>query len=126
VARESLSARLRELYEGIAEVLTTWEPQVAALEELFAHAVFPRTAVLMGHARGVLCLACALQGVSVVHYPATQIKKMLTASGRASKGQMQRAVSRELGLDQVIEPPDVADALALAICHYHVSRRKPV
>ncbi len=122
----SLGARLQELYEGIMEVLRSWQPTFAALEELFTHAVYRRTAVLMGHARGVLCLACAQAGVTVVHYSATQVKKMLTATGRAGKQQVQLAVSRELGLEEVIEPPDVADALALAICHGYTIAKKSV
>jgi crossover junction endodeoxyribonuclease RuvC len=119
-----LGDRLKELYDGLMEVLRSWQPHSAALEELFSHAVYHRTAVLMGHARGVICLACAQAGVTVVHYSATQVKKMLTASGRAGKQQVQMAVSRELGLSEVIGPPDVADALALAVCHGYTMRGK--
>ena len=71
------------------------------------------------HARGVICLAAAQAGIPVVHYPATQIKRILTGAGRASKEQMQSAITRELRLPQVPEPPDVADALAVALCHYY-------
>ena len=69
-----------------------------ALEELYSHYDRPRTAILMGHARGVICLAAAQAGIPVVHYAATQIKRILTGSGRAPKSQVQRAIQRELGL----------------------------
>ena len=61
-------------------------------------------------------------GIPVVHYPATQIKRILTGNGRASKQQMQSAIQRELRLDTLPEPPDVADALAVAVCHYYLGR----
>jgi crossover junction endodeoxyribonuclease RuvC len=59
----------------------------------------------------------------VVHYSATQVKKILTGAGRAGKAQVQRAIQRELGLTSVPEPPDVADALAIALCHYYLKDR---
>jgi crossover junction endodeoxyribonuclease RuvC len=74
----------------------------------------------MGHARGVICLAAAEAGIPVVHYSATQIKRILTGSGRAPKSQVQRAIQRELSLATAPEPPDVADALAAALCHYYL------
>jgi crossover junction endodeoxyribonuclease RuvC len=118
--RRSLAERLVEIHEGVAEVIATFHPNAMALEQLYSHYGRPRTAILMGHARGVICLAATQAGIPVVHYAATQIKKMLTGAGRASKGQMQRAIQRELGLLQVPEPPDVADALAAALCHYYL------
>ena len=74
----------------------------------------------MGHARGVICLAAAQAGIPVVHYTATQIKKILTGNGRAPKLQMQQAIQRELRLADLPEPADVADALAIALCHYYL------
>jgi crossover junction endodeoxyribonuclease RuvC len=120
--RRSLAARLAEIHEGICEVLESLAPQAMAIEDLYSHYARPTTAILMGHARGVICLAAAQHGISVIHYPATQIKKTLTGNGRAPKSQMQRAVCHELGLLAAPEPPDVADALAIALCHYHLSR----
>ena len=90
------------------------------MEELYSHYERPRTAILMGHARGVICLAAAEAGIPVVHYSATQIKRILTGSGRAPKSQVQRAIQRELALAAVPDPPDVADALAAALCHYYL------
>jgi crossover junction endodeoxyribonuclease RuvC len=119
-SRGSLTDRLLEIHEGVAEVLAAFQPASMAIEELYSHYERPRTAILMGHARGVICLAAAEAGVRVVHYAATRIKKMLTGSGRASKSQMQRAIQRELSLPQLPEPSDVADALAVALCHYYL------
>ena len=94
-----------------------------AVEQLFAHYDHPRTAILMAHARGVILLTAGQRDLPLVSYAATRIKKTITGSGRASKEQVQHAIQRELGLAEVPEPPDVADALAAALCHYHVQRR---
>ena len=121
-AKQSLTDRLVEIHRGVAEVIAALKPDVMALEQLYSHVVHPRTSILMGHARGVICLAAAQAGIPVVHYPSTQIKRILTGNGRASKEQMQSAIQRELRLDAVPEPPDVADALAVAVCHYYLGR----
>ena len=118
--RGPISGRVRAIHEGVAEVIATFGPSVMALEELYSHYARPRTAILMGHARGVICLAAAEAHMPVVHYSATQIKKILTGSGRAPKLQVQRAIQRELGLPTLPEPPDVADALAIALCHHYL------
>ena len=123
-SRGSLTDRLGEIHEGVADVIETLAPEVMALEELYSHYDRPRTAILMGHARGVICLAAVQAGIPVIHYSATQIKKILTGSGRASKAQVQRAIQHELRLSQPPEPPDVADALAIAICHHYLGERK--
>jgi crossover junction endodeoxyribonuclease RuvC len=119
-SRKSLAERVAEIYRGIREVIEGFKPSVMALEEIYSHYERPRTAILMGHARGVICLAAAEAGISVASYSATQVKRILTGSGRAPKGQMQRAIQYELGLAQLPEPPDVADALALALCHCYL------
>ena len=116
-AKGSLAARVREIHDGVADVLTGLRPQVMALEKLYSHYDRPTTAILMGHARGVIVLAAAQAGVPVHDYAATQVKKTLTGNGRAPKSQMQLAIQRELGLATLPEPPDVADALAIALCH---------
>jgi crossover junction endodeoxyribonuclease RuvC len=120
--KQPLPDRLAEIHAGVAEVIATLKPDVMALEQLYSHVAHPRTSILMGHARGVICLAAAEAGIPVVHYPATQIKRILTGNGRASKEQMQMAIQRELRLDDMPEPPDVADALAVAVCHYYLGR----
>jgi crossover junction endodeoxyribonuclease RuvC len=119
----SLESRLREIYQGMQEVLAAHHPQAMALEELYSHYDRPRTAILMGHARGVICLAAQLAEVPVKHYAATQVKRLLTGSGHAPKPQIQRAICRELGLAQPPEPPDIADALAIALCHYYLDKQ---
>jgi crossover junction endodeoxyribonuclease RuvC len=119
-SRRSLTDRLVEIHAGVAEVIEGLKPSVMAIEELYMHYKRPRTAILMGHARGVICLAGAEAGIPVIHYSATQIKKILTGAGRASKEQVQRAIQRELALPKIPDPPDVADALAVALCHYYL------
>jgi crossover junction endodeoxyribonuclease RuvC len=114
---DDLPARLRELHVGLTEVLDEFRPGAVAVEQLYAHYEHPRTAILMGHARGVLLLACASHGVPVFDYAATRIKKLVTGSGRAGKEQVQFAVTRELGLASIPEPHDAADALAVALAH---------
>ena len=118
-----VAERVRVLYDGIVEVLEQFKPEVMVVEQLFAHYDHPRTAILMAHARGALLLAGAQRGLEVEHYTASRIKKAITGHGRASKEQVQHAMQRELGLPALPEPPDVADALALALCHYYVGRR---
>lgn len=109
--------RLLSLYDGVLEVIDQWRPSAIAVEQLYAHVEHPRTSILMAHARGVFFLAAAQRGVPVFSYAATAVKKAVTGSGRASKEQMQFAVTRELGLDKPPEPHDVADALGIALCH---------
>jgi len=123
-AKRTLAARLAEIYAGVSEVLTTFQPAAMALEELYSHYERPRTAILMGHARGVICVAAANHNTPVIPYAATQVKKILTGNGRAPKAQMQRAICRELKLPEPPEPPDVADALALALCHCYLARTR--
>jgi crossover junction endodeoxyribonuclease RuvC len=76
----------------------------------------------MGHARGVICLAAAQAHIPVESFASTQVKKTLTGNGRAPKSQMQRAIQRELNLREIPEPSDVADALAIALCHVYMNR----
>ncbi len=121
--RGSLTARLLQIHEGVADVIATFRPESMAIEELYSHYERPRTAILMGHARGVICLAGAQAGIPVLHYSATQVKKILTGSGRAPKVQVQQAIQRELGLSTIPDPPDVADALAIALCHHYLGRK---
>jgi crossover junction endodeoxyribonuclease RuvC len=120
-----MAQRVRHLYDGIVEVLEQFKPGVVVVEQLFAHYDHPRTAILMAHARGVMFLAAAQRDLPVISYNATRIKKTVTGSGRASKEQVQWTIQRELGLAQLPEPPDVADALAAALCHYYVIKLPP-
>jgi crossover junction endodeoxyribonuclease RuvC len=113
----SLAARVQEIHDGVADILRTLQPDALALEKLYSHYDRPTTAILMGHARGVIALAAAQANIAVFDYAATQVKKTLTGNGRAPKTQIQEAIRRELRLSKLPEPPDVADALAIALCH---------
>jgi crossover junction endodeoxyribonuclease RuvC len=118
-----LSTRLLAVENDISAILSEHGPAVVAVEQLYSHYNHPRTAILMGHARGVILLAAARMAIEVRSYSATQIKRHLTGNGRASKTQVQRAVQHTLGLADLPEPPDVADAVAIALCCvYDVSR----
>ena len=112
-----LADRLKELFEGVVEILWSFPIRAVAIEQLYSHYERPRTAILMGHARGVLCLAAANAGLEVHSYEATKVKRLLTGNGRAPKSQMQHAIQLQLGLAAPPDPPDVADALAIGLCH---------
>ncbi len=115
--RKELGARLWDLYQGVSQVLEEGSAEQVAVEELYSHYRHPRTAILMGHARGVIFLACAQRGVEVFSYSAKRIKQALTGNGSASKLQVQRSIQAWLGLSGLPRPSDVADALAVALCH---------
>lgn len=114
----SLGDRLKELHDGLQEILQSFAVDAVAIEQLYSHYERPRTAILMGHARGVLCLGASLAGLQVHSYESTKVKKLLTGNGRAPKAQMQYAIQLQLGLAHPPDPPDVADALAIALCHH--------
>lgn len=122
-AQASLGLRLHELHIGVTDVLKSFQPVAVAIEELYSHYERPRTAILMGHARGVICLAAMQAHIPIANYAATQIKRILTGNGRAPKEQMQLAICREFGLHEPPEPPDVADALAIALCHHYLQKQ---
>lgn len=121
----TLAERLKELHDGVTEILGSFPIAAIAIEQLYSHYERPRTAILMGHARGVLCLAAANAGLDVHSYEATKVKRMLTGNGRAPKDQMQQAIRLQLRLKEPPDPPDVADALAIALCHYFTSKQHP-
>ena len=120
---ESLEHRLHAIHTGVREVLEAFRPSAMAIEQVFAHARFPKTAIILGHARGVICLAGVQAGLAVHHYLPNRVKSTLTGSGHAGKGQIQAAVQRELGLAVKPEPADAADALAVALADYHLRLR---
>ncbi len=122
--RAPLAVRLRELEEGLEEVLAEHHVELFVVEDLFAHYKHPRTAILMGHARGVALLAAARRNLEVRSVSATKIKKALTGNGHASKLQVQRAIMATFGLSKAPDPPDVADALAAAFFAVSAGRRQ--
>jgi crossover junction endodeoxyribonuclease RuvC len=122
--RATMERRLTLIHQGIVEVLEAFSPAAMALEQLHSHIKHPRTAIIMAHARGVIVLGAAQRGIPVTGYSASRIKKTLTGSGKAPKEQMQHAIRIELGLDRLPEPHDVADACAVALCHYQIDRNR--
>jgi crossover junction endodeoxyribonuclease RuvC len=121
-AATDLAKRVLSVYNGVVEIIAQYHPETVVVEQLYAHYKHPRTAILMGHARGAILLAAAQQNIPIVSYSATRIKKTVTGSGRAGKDQVQRTIRRELNLAELPEPSDVADALAAALCHYYQQR----
>ncbi len=111
-----MAERLAAIEKDITSILAEHRPDFVAVESLYAHYKHPRTAILMGHARGVILLCAGRLGIEVRSYAATRIKRYLTGNGRATKAHIQRAVKTALGLSELPEPPDVADALAIAMC----------
>ena len=122
--RPPLEKRLSTIHDGVREIIARTRPDTVAVEQLYSHYAHPRTAIMMGHARGVIFLAAAMCGVPVASYSATQVKKSLTGNGRAGKQQVQRMVKNMLGLKKKPAPSDVADALAVALCHSNHSARR--
>jgi crossover junction endodeoxyribonuclease RuvC len=114
-SRQPLEARLRALYEEVAETIAEWRPGVTVLEGLYADYGFPRTAIIMGHVRGAICLAAAQHGARILEVSPAEVKSALTGSGRAGKEQIQRAVSRMLRLESPPKNTHICDALALAL-----------
>ena len=122
----ALPPRLNKIHLGLEDVIKTFRPTAIAIEQLYSHYQRPRTSILMGHARGVICLVAAQNEVPVFDYASTKVKKLLTGNGRAPKLQMQQAIQRELSLSKLPEPADVADALAIALCHFYMANRQLV
>ena len=115
-AQADMADRVAQIHADVAELLAELKPDLMAVEQLYAHYKHPRTAILMGHARGVVLLAARQEGVAVRNLAATRVKKSLTGNGHASKLQMQRSIQAVCNLSALPEPPDVADALAIALC----------
>lgn len=112
----SVSQRLAELDRDLKEIIDRLAPSAVAVEKLYAHYKHPTTAIIMGHARGVVLLNIQRAGLELVELGATEVKKSLTGNGHASKPQMQEGVRVQLGLGARPEPADVADAMAIALC----------
>lgn len=113
--KASVSNRLAELHADLTEVLERVRPELVAVEQLYAHYAHPATAIVMGHARGVILLAIRRANLPLVELRPNEVKKASTGYGHAAKPQMQRAMQFQFGLKEVPKPPDVADALAIAL-----------
>ena len=112
----SVSERLVELDRDFRELLDRLRPEVVGVEALFAHYKHPATAIVMGHARGVLLLAIRQAGARLLEFKPALVKNATTGHGQATKEQMQSAIQGLFGLPEPPSPPDVADALAVAVC----------
>lgn len=112
----AVSVRLDELERDISALITRLGPHAVAVESLFAHYKHPATAIVMGHARGVILLAIRRAGVELLEFRPTAVKKSMIGHGQATKGQIQAAVQAEFNLAEPPSPPDVADAVAIALC----------
>ncbi len=123
-SKDKFTNRLNKIYNGLIQVFEACKPDVVAIEELYSHYKNPKTAILMAHARGVICLVAAQHKLSVSGYAPKKVKNAVTGSGAATKSQMQRVIKETLGLKSVPEPHDVADALAMAITHINIINRK--
>jgi crossover junction endodeoxyribonuclease RuvC len=110
--------RLARIHRELTELLEACRPASVALENLF-HASNARSALKLGHARGVAMLAAVQAGCRVAEYTPAEVKRAIVGYGRAEKRQVQQMVKLLLGLDKVPTPHDAADALAVAICHLH-------
>ena len=113
-AGRALEARLRLIYDGVATLLDKHAPMALVLEDLYTEYRFPRTALLMAHARGVVCLAARQRDVRVMALAPAEVKRAVTGNGAAAKAQIQRSVQHLLGLAEPPRSTHVGDALALA------------
>ena len=118
--RATFPEKLTAIHTGLAALLARHRPDCVAVENIF-YARNVRSALKLGHARGVAILAAAEAGLPVVEYAPAEIKRAVVGYGRAEKPQVQQMVKLLLGLDAAPAPHDAADALAVAICHFHTS-----
>ncbi|MBL7068735.1 MAG: crossover junction endodeoxyribonuclease RuvC [Candidatus Omnitrophica bacterium] len=121
-AKDKIEKRLQNIYINLIELIDEYSPAVMVLEKLYSHYKHPTTALLMGHARGVICLVCGSKGIPLISYPSTRIKKAVIGEGHASKGQISEMIKNLLGLKRTPDSNDITDALAVAISHAYIER----
>ncbi len=117
---ESLPLRLSRIFDRLGEIIQEHHPDHVAIEDIF-YAVNVKSALKLGQVRGVAMLAAASAGLEVAEYSPLSIKSAVVGYGRAEKHQVQYMVRQLLNLEEIPEPADAADALAIAICHLHTS-----
>ena len=120
-AKTPLPARLQTIYAELGQIIAAYRPDTAAIESLF-FSKNAKTALSVGHGRGVAILALANADLPIAEYKPLEIKLAIAGYGGADKGQVQRMVKLLLNLDEIPKPDDAADALAVAICHLHSAR----
>lgn len=118
--REPMAKRLSRISRGLEELIVLHRPDRVAIEDVF-YAVNVKSALKLGQVRGVSMLAAATAGLEVAEYSPLSIKSAVVGYGKAEKHQVQQMVARLLRLDEIPEPADAADALAIAICHLHTA-----
>ncbi len=119
-SKQDLKTRLNIIYSQVSDLIKETHPEACVLEKLYSHYKHPMTAILMGHARGIIVLASAVSKLTLINYPAKTVKRAVTGNGNASKQQVQQVIEGCLGLGKSSGPLDVTDALALCLTHiYH-------
>jgi crossover junction endodeoxyribonuclease RuvC len=118
--REAMEIRLKKVFDELSKLIAEYQPEVVAIEDVF-YSVNAKSALKLGHVRGVAMMSAAHHGLSVVAYAPLAIKSAVVGYGRAEKSQVQVMVARLLHLDAIPQPADAADALAIAICHIHTA-----
>jgi len=124
--RDAMEKRVGAIFSGMLEILDEFRPDVLAMEDLYSHYKHPKTAIIMGHARGAVMVAAEQRQVPVRSYGATKIKSALTGNGRAKKEQVRKMVLETLGGTGAAEPVDAYDALAAALCHINHAMKAAV
>ncbi|MDP8293178.1 MAG: crossover junction endodeoxyribonuclease RuvC [Candidatus Orphnella occulta] len=122
--KDPLSVRIKTIYYQLVDIIDAHKPDVCIIEQLYSHYKHPMTAILMGHARGVILFCCSQGNVEVVEYPAKTPKRAITGNGNASKSQVQRVVNNILNLKDSDRPLDVTDALALCLTYVYHAKNK--
>jgi crossover junction endodeoxyribonuclease RuvC len=118
--RDPLPSRLATVFTRLGAIIQEHQPDNVAIEDIF-FALNVKSALKLGQVRGVAMLAASTAGLGVTEYAPLTIKSAVVGYGRAEKQQVQHMVTRLLNLAEIPEPPDAADALAIAICHLHTA-----
>jgi crossover junction endodeoxyribonuclease RuvC len=116
--KATLAFRLKQIYRGLSELIVQYKPDHVALEDIF-YSDNVKTAIVMGHARGVSLLAPINLGITPAEYSPREVKQSVVGRGNASKEQVHFMVKNMLKITEDITPDDASDALAVALCHYH-------
>ena len=121
VSRDTLSNRLLTIFNNMCEIISNYNPQVFAIEDVF-YGKNVKSAMRLGQARGAAMVAAASKNMPIYEYSARKVKQSITGNGNAHKSQIQFMVKSKLQMDHNPEPMDAADALAIALCHNHQFR----
>ncbi|PIW58109.1 MAG: hypothetical protein COW13_05530 [Candidatus Omnitrophica bacterium CG12_big_fil_rev_8_21_14_0_65_50_5] len=113
--------RIHRIYVFLEELVEKHRPQTAVLEKLYAHALHPATAPVIGHVRGVICLLCMQKKIELIEYSVKRVRQNLTGNGNATKEQTRQFVCGQLGLDAATLTLDASDALALALGYVNMN-----